>query len=500
MIAAPLPLKVLFVTPECAPWAKTGGLGDVSAALPAALGALGHDVRVLMPAYRSLAPLVQAADERVPLPALGVWPAASLAEVKADGFTLWLLDCPELYDRPGGPYGDESESAVELNAKRFGFLSHVAARLASAATPWPQWRAQVLHGNDWPLGLAFAYLRRMPAPRAVGVFTIHNLAFQGNFPAEHAQALELPPEFMHVEGLLHWDQISMMKAGMRYADAITTVSPTYAREIQQEPLGFGLDGMLRYRAADLHGILNGIDTQVWNPATDPLIAACYSAASMDGKRVNKAVLQAQTGLAAEPGTLLFGMVSRLTEQKGIDLILASLDWIVSHGCQLVVLGGGEAEFEQRLREAAAAHPSQIAVRLVFDEPLAHLIEAGADCFLMPSRFEPCGLNQMYSQVYGTLPIVRATGGLADSVRDAGSGEGTGFAFEEDSAAALQHTMARAQRTFLKPAAWRSLQERAMTLQYGWAASAARYVEVYRACAERYARACQGNAPDTAAKG
>jgi starch synthase len=479
MTAVAASLKILFVTPECAPWAKTGGLGDVSAALPAALGALGHDVRVLMPAYRALAPLVQAAEERVSVPAQGVWPAATLAAVKAEGFTLWLLDCPALYGHPGGPYGDEHEADVVLNAERFGFLSQVAARMASAASPWPQWRAQVLHGNDWPLGLAFAYLRQMPAPRAAGVFTIHNLAFQGNFPVSHARALDLPPGSLHVDGLLHWGQISMMKAALRYADALTTVSPTYAREIQQEPLGFGLDGMLRYRAADLHGILNGIDTRVWNPATDPLIAARYSQASMEGKRVNKAALQAQMGLAPEPGALLFGMVSRLTEQKGIDLLLGSLDWIVEQGCQLVVLGSGETDFEQGLRKAAAAHPSQMAVRLGFDEPLAHLIEAGADCFLMPSRFEPCGLNQMYSQAYGTLPIVRATGGLADSVRDAGSGEGTGFAFEDDSAAALQQTMARAQRTFLEAAAWRSLQERAMAQQYTWAASAARYVEVYR---------------------
>ena len=474
------PLKILFVTPECAPWIKSGGLGDVSAALPAALGALGHDVRVLMPAYRALAALVANATERVPLAAQGVWPAASLVAVKAEGFTLWLLDCPGLYDRPGSSYGDEQGRDHADNAVRFAFLSHVAARIASAASPWADWQAQLLHANDWPAGLACAYLQQMPEPRAASVFTIHNLAFQGNFARELAPSLGLPESWLNVEGVLHWNQISMMKAALRYADAMTTVSPTYAREIQQEPLGFGLDGMLRWRASALHGILNGIDMQVWNPATDALIAAPYDAGYVaSGKRANKAALQARMGLRGDPGALLFGVVSRLTEQKGIDLILDNLPWIVSQGCQLAVLGGGDAGFERRLRDAAAAHPAQIAVHIGFDEALAHGIEAGADCFLMPSRFEPCGLNQMYSQVYGTLPVVRATGGLADSVRDADGGEGTGFVFEEATAADLQQAMSRACRSFHSGGAWRALQARAMAQQFGWHASAMRYEEVYR---------------------
>jgi starch synthase len=476
------PLKVLFVTPECAPWVKTGGLGDVSAALPAALGSLGHDVRVLMPAYRSLTALVAQARERVAVAADGIWPAAELAAVPAEGFTLWLLDCPSLYGHPGGPYGDEQGVDHAANAERFGFLSHVAARIASADSPWEDWRAQVLHANDWPTGLAPAYLKRMPAPRATSVFTIHNLAFQGNFPLDKRSVLDLPDAWLEVEGegVLHWGRISMMKAALRHADTLTTVSPTYAREIQQEPLGFGMDGMLRARSASLHGILNGIDTRVWNPATDALIPVRYDATSLDDKGLDKRALQTELGLARTADAMLFGVVSRLTDQKGIDLILDNLEWLVEQGCQLAVLGSGEARYEQRLREAAAQFPTSIAVRTGFDERLAHLIEAGADAFLMPSRFEPCGLNQMYSQAYGTLPIVRATGGLADSVHDAGTGEGTGFVAKGDTAQALREALERALRTYRKPAAWRSLQQRAMGQSFGWTTSAERYAALYRA--------------------
>ncbi len=486
MSAVAAALKVLFVTPECAPWVKTGGLGDVSAALPAALTALGHEVRVLMPAYRTLAPQVQQASERVRVPARGVWPAAELARVEAEGFELWLLDCPEVYGQPGGPYGDERGVDHASNAERFGLLSMVAARIASGDSPFADWRADVLHANDWPTGLAAAYLKRLPAPRARSVFTIHNLAFQGNFPPGRQRALDLPDAWMQVEGpgILHWDQISMMKAALRHADVITTVSPTYAREITDEALGFGMDGMLRARSADLHGILNGIDTRVWNPATDELLYARYDAATLDRKADNKHALQTRLQLATRPDALLFGVVSRLTDQKGIDLILDNLDWLVEQDCQLVVLGSGEARYEQRLREAAAEHPQAITVRTGFDEQLAHWIEAGVDVFLMPSRFEPCGLNQMYSQAYGTLPIVRATGGLADSVRDAASGEGTGFVFSGDTAEDLRATIERAARTWRKPAAWRSLQQRAMGQRFGWETSAARYVALYRAGATK----------------
>ncbi len=482
------PLKILFVTPECAPWVKTGGLGDVSSALPAALTTLGHDVRVLMPAYKSLSSLAKKATHRTTVPAQGGWPAATLLKVDDETFSLWLLDCPSLYDHAGGPYGDEWGTDHPDNDLRFAFLSHVAARIASGATPWHgmashdegAWRADVLHAHDWPTGLAAAYLKRKPRPHARSIFTIHNMAFQGNFPAHRAKALHLPADWMKVEGgLLHWDQISMMKGALSFADVITTVSPTYAREIQEEKLGFGMDGMLRYRSHDLHGILNGIDTQVWNPAIDPLIPSRYDASTLEKKAANKAGLQARLRLAVRPEPLVFGVVSRLTTQKGIDLILANLEWIVAQDAQIAVLGSGDARFELQLRRVAADNPEHIAVSTGFDESMAHLIEAGADCFLMPSRFEPCGLNQMYSQAYGTLPIVRATGGLADSVRDADAPDGTGFVFTDDTPEGLRATMDRALQTYGRPAAWRELQQRAMREHFGWADSAARYVEVYR---------------------
>lgn len=481
MSVAAAALKILFVTPECAPWAKTGGLGDVSGALPAALKELGHDVRVLMPAYRSLAALAHEGLQRTTLPAQGVWPQADLVQVPTPSFGLWLLDCPALFGLPGGPYGDEQGIDHASNAERFGLLSHVAARIASGASPWKDWRADVLHANDWPTGMAAAYLKRLPGPHARSVFTIHNLAFQGNFPPERQAALDIPDEWMQVEGegLLHWDRISMMKAALRHADVITTVSPTYAREIQQEALGFGMDGMLRTRTRDLHGILNGIDTRVWNPVSDTLIPVRYGAGCLADKAANKEALQAELGLAVAPQAPLFGVVSRLTGQKGIDLILDNLPWLVKQGAQLVVLGSGEERYEQGLADAAAASPASVAVRTGFNEKLAHWIEAGADAFLMPSRFEPCGLNQMYSQAYGTLPIVRATGGLADSVRDASAADGTGFVFQEDSAQALRETLMRVLRSYKKPAEWRSLQQRAMAQSFGWPHSAGHYVALYR---------------------
>ena len=491
--AAPMraSLRVLFVTPECAPWVKTGGLGDVSAALPGALARLGHEVRVLMPAYGSLRDMLAGASSTIALPAFGVWPAARLACVVQAGFELWLLDCPSLYERPGGPYVDESGRDHADNALRFGFLSHVAASLCTADGTWSDWSVDVLHANDWPTGLAPAYLSAM-APRegglrTVSVFTIHNLAFQGLFPIELAQTLALPADWLQVEqpGLLHWGRISTLKAGLRHADAITTVSPTYAREIQAEALGFGMDGMLRLRADHLHGILNGVDRGQWDPQTDKLIAQRYGAGDLAAKAANKSALQARMGLRLDSGQPLFGMVSRLTEQKGVDLVLACLDGIVSSGSQLVVLGAGDRVFEEALLKAAAAHPKQVAVQVRFDEVLAHQIEAGADCFLMPSRFEPCGLNQMYSLAYGTPPLVHATGGLADSVRDVTRDPdgGTGFVMHEPSAAALQEALAAVQALYRRPARWQALQRRAMAQRFEWSASAEAYVRLYRSCVD-----------------
>ncbi len=476
-------MRILFATSECAPWAKTGGLGDVSAALPRALAALGHELRVLMPAYRRTLQMLGscgAAHRRYVLPRGGCWPAANMIEIETDGFTLCLLDCPALYDRDGGPYADPQGRDFDDNALRFGLLSDVAARLAAGEVVPVDWRPQVLHCNDWQTGLAPAYLSLRDQCAAVSVFTIHNLAFQGMFGRDLAPALGLPDEWLDVDGLGHWERISMLKAGLRHADCVTTVSPTYAEEIQREIAGFGMDGMLRYRAPDLYGLLNGVDVQRWNPATDQQIVARYDADSLQFKADNKAALLQRVGLPAVPRSMLLGVVSRLTAQKGIDLVLDTLPALLAHGDQLVVLGCGEARFERELQQAAAAHPQQVAVRIGFDESLAHLIEAGADAFLMPSRFEPCGLNQMYSQIYGTPPIVSPCGGLIDSVIDEdGREEGTGFVLDEISAAGLLRALERARGLYLDSAAdWRALQRRGMRRRFDWDETARRYAILY----------------------
>lgn len=477
------PLRILFATSECAPWAKTGGLADVSAGLTAALVALGHDVRVLLPAY----PSVRAqAEQRPPfweIPASAHFPACALHQAPLPGgVPAWLVSCPEFYERAGGPYQDGDGNDWPDNARRFGQLARVAALLAGAANPL-DWRPQVLHCNDWQTALAPAYLRFAGGARAATVMTIHNLAFQGLFPPEEVARLGLPPASFAIDGLEFWGRLSFLKGGLQYADAITTVSPTYAREIQREPLGFGLHGLLAARRAALHGIANGIDLAAWDPSTDRLIAQRYDADRLTAKAFNKEALQERLGLPREPRAPLLGMVSRLTRQKGIDLVVEVAREIVGLPAQLVVLGAGERDLEAQLEELARANAQRIAVRIGYDEPLAHLIEAGADAFLMPSRFEPCGLNQMYSQRYGTPPIARATGGLADTIVDAtpqtiADGTATGFHFAEESPLALLAAVERAAELYRDAKAWRQIQRAGMAADFGWGAAAQRYAALY----------------------
>jgi starch synthase len=336
----------------------------------------------------------------------------------------------------------------------------------------------VLHANDWPCGLAPAYLR-FGAGAAASLTTVHNLAFQGLFPQEWVSRLGLPPESFAIDGLEFHGRMSFLKAGLVYADGISTVSPTYAREIQAPELGCGLDGLLRHRGAALSGILNGIDDEAWNPAADPHLAARYDADALAGKAANKAALQARFGLPVSAQTPLFGMVGRMTSQKGTDLVVAAAARLAELG-QLVILGTGEREIEQAVSEAAGRHPDRIAARIGFDEGLAHLLEAGADIFLMPSRFEPCGLNQMYSQRYGTPPVVRATGGLADTVEEGV----TGFAFQAPTAEALAEAALRAVQCYREPARWRAMQRAGMARDFSWSAAAPRYAALYRALAAR----------------
>ena len=477
-------MKILFTTSEIAPWVKTGGLGDVAAALPPALGKLGLDVRVLTPRYPALREAFPDARPLLRLPPFGgALPAAELFLAETAGLPLLLLDCPALFDRPGNPYlGPEGRDWFD-NHLRFGLLSRVAARLSSVATPL-DWRPDILHCNDWQTGLAPYYLRFYEPGGAAALITIHNLAFQGVFAPQLLDDLALTGRDWHIDGVEYYGQLSFLKAGLRHADWITTVSPTYAREIQTDAAGMGLGGLLRSRAAQLTGILNGIDTAVWNPATDVHLSAHYDRAQMAGKALCKRALQQEVGLVERDDRPLFGVVSRLTWQKGLDLVAAIADALVALPAQLVVLGSGEKALEDAFAALAARYPGQIAVRIGFSEDLAHRIEAGVDCFLMPSRFEPCGLNQMYSLAYGTPPLVHATGGLADTVTDCrpetlASGTATGFVCAEATPEALLETLRRAHACWKDEALWRSLQQNGMACDFGWTAPAKQYAELYR---------------------
>jgi starch synthase len=465
-------LRVLFAVPECAPLTKTGGLGDVAGALPAALRALGVDVRVLLPAYGAL-PGREVA--RVEL--LGRQARILESELPA-GVPLYLLDCPELYIRNGGPYQTGEGEDWPDNALRFGLLSRVAAMLGGGASPL-DWRPHVVHCNDWPTALAPVYLQRED-DRAASLLTVHNLAFQGLFePAVLAQ-LALPPSDFSLHKLEFYGRLSFLKGGLACADALTTVSPAYAGEIQAEAQGCGLDGLLRHRRDALSGILNGIDDAVWDPARDRLIAERYDAASLDAKRANKAALQQRMDLRIDAEVPLLGMVGRLTHQKGIDLVIAAAADLVGLPAQLAVLGKGDRSHEHALKALAGRYPGQVAVAAGFNEELAHLIEAGADLFLMPSRFEPCGLNQMYSQRYGTPPVAHATGGLSDTVID---GE-TGFLFDRPERAALLETVRRALAARGDARHWRAIQRAGMARDFSWAEPARRYADLYLRLASR----------------
>jgi starch synthase len=478
--------RVLCVTPELAPWAKSGGLGDVSSALPLALREIGFDARILVPAYSALRAACRAAqpvchETRFP----GQFEPARLLTADLPGAApLILVDCPPYYERAGGPYQDTEGRDWPDNHLRFGLLSRVAALLGSAEAPL-EWMPDVVHCHDWPAGLAPAYLHFASAARSATLMTIHNAAFQGIFPAATLAALGLPARAYSVEGVEYYGNLSFLKAGIHYADWISTVSPTYAREIQTPELGCGMDGLLRHRRARLSGILNGIDTARWNPATDPALPERYDAGRLARKRANKLALQKRFGIETGANLPLLGVVSRLVHQKGLDLLAEIVPRLVEHPAQLVVLGTGEPEIERTWRALAQSHPRQLALVIGYDEALAHFIEAAADIFIMPSRFEPCGLNQLYSMRYGTPPVVRATGGLADTVVDCNptslaDGTATGFIFHKPAPADLWAAIERALTALKDAAAWRAIQLNGMRRDFSWQASAQRYAELYRA--------------------
>jgi len=498
--------RVLYVCSEVYPLLKTGGLADVSAGLPPALAAAGADVRLLLPAFPSVAAGVTPEGAPLPMPAGGqpglppdLGPRSSTAQgqtpwlqagrMSANGQPVWLLHAPGLYERPGNPYLDEAGRPWPDAAEQFAWLGWAAALLGTGLDS--TWIPDVVHGHDWHTGLAFAYLHRLATVRPhrpATVFTIHNLAYQGVFPARLREPLGLPEALFHIGGLEFHGQISFMKAALVYCNAITTVSPTYAREITGPEQGCGLDGVLRQRAGVLHGILNGVDEAVWNPANDPHVQPGYDADHLEGKALARNRLQKLMRLQPRSDALLFGVVSRLTEQKGLHLLPDVMDELVRQGGQLVVLGTGDADIVAALKAGTDRHPGQVALHIGYDEALSHQVMAGSDVILVPSRFEPCGLTQLYGLRYGTLPLVRAVGGLADTVTDCSlenldDGSASGFVFHELNTRDLLAAIRRAFALRRRPSDWHTVQRHAMDLRFDWSHAATAYLRVYAAAKE-----------------
>lgn len=485
--------RILFASSEAYPLIKTGGLADVSASLPAALRAIGKDVRLIIPAYRSVidsdsGPWVNRAQIAVP----GCARKAEILEGRLPGTDVatYLLYAPEFFDRNGGPYGDAAGREWPDNAERFGAFCHAIAAIAIGAVPEIDWRPDVVHCNDWQTGLVPALLADRP-DRPATIFTVHNLAYQGLFPYETFQRLSLSERLWSLDGLEFHHQMSFIKGGLVYSDALTTVSPTYAREITTESFGCGLDGLLRSKGDRLTGILNGADYGQWDPAQDAHLPQAYGPDTLDAKAANKQALQRYFDLPQDPAIPIAGMVARIAHQKGLDLVLGALDDILAHPLQLVVLGNGDKTLEAELLQARERHPDRIGVHIGYQEALSHQIEGGADMFLMPSRYEPCGLNQIYSLRYGTPPVVHYTGGLADTVVDAtgvtlANDTATGFVFHEPTPEALAAAIGRAVALYRNPEAWRQIVLKGMAQDFGWQNSALAYNALYeKACARAY---------------
>jgi len=470
-----------MVASEAHPYAKTGGLAEVAAALPAALGRLGHRVTLVLPRYRGI-DIAGVRSQSISIQHGGrMLRVAFRTTEEHDGVTAVFVDVPELFDRDGGLYNVNGVDYPD-NAWRFAVFCRAALEYARLQGERPS----VIHAHDWQTGLVPVYQKMYFSPDPVvggvpAIFTIHNLAFQGIFPASTLPSIGLGWEMLDMQALEFWNQISYLKGGINFSERLTTVSPTYAREILTPEFGFGLDGALKRRADVLTGILNGIDVERWNPETDPFIGTSYGPDALSGKATARQVLLETVDLPSDATAQrrpIIGMVSRLTDQKGFDLIAAAADDLMSLDATWVMLGSGDAVYEDFWRALAARYPKRVSATIGFDERLAHRIEAGSDMFLMPSRYEPCGLNQMYSLRYGTPPIVRATGGLEDTVRDVLGPRGNGFKFKEYSATALVTTVRRALDLFAKPSEWKKIQQVGMKEDFSWDASAREYVKVY----------------------
>lgn len=475
------PVRVLSSASEIYPLIKTGGLADVVGALPAAVKAEGIETRTLVPGYPGVMQAIAAADEVLRLPGL-YGGAGRVLGCSVAGLDLFVLDAPHLFDRPGNPYCAPDGTDWHDNAVRFAALARVTAEIGQGAVP--AFLPEVVHTHDWQAGLTHAFMHYNGRPRPGTIATIHNLAFQGLFPASMLDTIGLPPESFTIDGLEYHGDIGYLKAALQFADRITTVSPTYANEIQRPEAGMGLEGVLRMRVNVLSGIINGIDVSVWNPADDPRIASHFSAGTLAARAANKSALQQRFGVAAAPDALLLGVVSRLTRQKGLDLLLDNLPLILDHGMQLVVLGSGEHGLQERFDAAARSHRDRIGVVIGYDEDLAHLIQAGSDAILVPSRFEPCGLTQLCAMRYGAVPVVSHVGGLADTVIDANemaiaAGFATGIQFAPVTRDELAVALRRAAAVFQNRRVWKNMQRNGMTTDVSWRNPARRYADLYR---------------------
>ena len=476
-------MRILHVASEIYPLVKTGGLADVVASLPPALAERGIDARVLVP---GLPGIMNGMSELVPLTRIGpVFGAASVTlcsgRLPDSGLPAYVIDAPFLYRRDGNPYVGPDGHDWSDNHRRFALLAWVAAHLAAGELD-PDWVPDIVHAHDWHAGLVPVYMALNPGLKTASVFTIHNLAFRGIFPMDCHAELGLPTRKLTPHGIEFHGKISFMKAGLVYSNKITTVSPTYAREIRTPEFGCGLDGVMRDRGGDLSGILNGVDYDIWNPE-DPVTAAPYSVDDLAGKAACKLALQAELGLSTSAKGPLFVVVSRLTTQKGMDILLGALPELLRAGGELAVLGTGEGDLEAGFQYAASANPEQVAVHIGYDEAMSHRFMAGADLILVPSRFEPCGLTQLYALRYGTVPLVRRVGGLADTVVDASpenlkAASATGFVFNDASHQALEACVRNACMLYRDEAAWREVQLRGMRQDFSWDDSAANYELLY----------------------
>jgi starch synthase len=474
-------LKVLSVASEIFPLVKTGGLADVVGALPAALAREGVEIRTVVPAYPAILAKLTNAQPAHAYDDLFGGPARVLAG-KASGLDLFAVDAPHLYDRPGNPYLGPDGLNWPDNAQRFAALARVGADIGLGAID--AFRPQVVHAHDWQAALAAAYLYYADGPRPGTAITIHNIAFQGHFPSSIFGELGLPPYAFTIDGVEYFGGVGYLKAALRLSDRITTVSPTYAREIMTPEFGMALDGLLRSRAAVVQGIVNGIDDMVWNPATDAALPQTYSALRIDMRVRNKTALQTQMGLAPSVDRPLFGVISRLSDQKGLDLLLQALPDLIAKGGQLALLGSGDPLLETGFSAAATARPDSVGCVLGYDEKLAHLIQAGADFIVVPSRFEPCGLTQLCALRYGAPPIVARVGGLADTVINANeaataAGVATGVQFYPPSTDALTYALDRALEIGRDPAVTRRLRLNGMRSDVSWRGPAKRYAALYR---------------------